>query len=432
MLKKIMLHIVVFISTISILWGLLIVTSCIPNSEIQDNLLESALFYTDKDAFEFGNSGKFNSVSDNYADSILLNVMWNIKSSSPVISSLDTKYYDGEEYGENWGLYQAINGTRPNTDYTRYWHGSVIFIRPLMLFTDVNGVKAVGFTVLLLLIMATVTILIIRKHHFAAVALIFSLIGIHFWNIRLSLEYIPAFVVCFMLCPLYILLEKKGDIFLTLLSVAGGAMIAFFDFLTVETITILVPLILVFIIRTDDNRLGIFKDNFLLTIKCGMCWGVSYVMTYAVKWTAASIAVGKNKFGTAFSAAGVRLYGSTEENVMPIYKQIPAAVAANLSTIFGGTERIEASAVIIGLLSTAFIFGIILYIFRSSKKNTALTFTILVIMAVPYIRYMVLNNHSYLHEFFTYRAQITVILGLCAILRYNVDMSKFVKGRKKI
>ncbi len=432
MIKKIMLHIVVFISTISILWGLLIVTSCIPNSEIQDNLLESALFYTDKDAFEFGNSGKFNSVSDNYADSILLNVMWNIKSGSPVISSLDTKYYDGEEYGENWGLYQAINGTRPNTDYTRYWHGSVIFIRPLMLFTDVNGVKAVGFTVLLLLIMATVTILIIRKHHFAAVALIFSLIGIQFWNIRLSLEYIPAFVVCFMLCPLYILLEKKGDIFLTLLSVAGGAMIAFFDFLTVETITILVPLILVFIIRTDDNRLGIFKDNFLLTIKCGMCWGVSYVMTYAVKWTAASIAVGENKFGTAFSAAGVRLYGSTEENVMPIYKQIPAAVAANLSTIFGGTERIEASAVIIGLLSTAFIFGIILYIFRSSKKNTALTFTILVIMAVPYIRYMVLNNHSYLHEFFTYRAQITVILGLCAILRYNVDMSKFVKGWKKI
>lgn len=432
MIKKIILHIVVFISTVSVLWGLLIVTSFIPNSKIKDNLLESALSYTEKDAFEFANNGKFNSVSDNYADAILLNVMWNIKSGSPVISSLDTKYYDGEEFGENWGLYQAINGTKPNTDYTRYWHGSVIFIRPLMLFTDVNGVKAVGFTVLLLLITITVAILIIRKHHFAAAALILSLIGIQFWNIRLSLEYIPAFVICFTMCLLYILLEKKGEIFLTLLSVAGGVMIAFFDFLTVETITILVPLVLVFIIRTDDKRLGSFKDNLLITIKCGICWGLSYIMTFAVKWTAASIAVGENKFGTAFSAAGVRLYGSTEENVMPIYKQIPAAVAANLSTIFGGTERIDTSVIIIGLLITALIFGIILYFFKDKKKNTSLTLTILVIMAVPYIRYMVLNNHSYLHEFFTYRAQITVILGLCAILRYNIDLSKLVKGRKKV
>lgn len=432
MIKKIMLHIVVFISTVFVLWGLLIVTSCIPNSDIKDNLLESALFYTDKDAFEFGDGGKFNSVSDNYADSILLNIMWNIKSASPVISSLDTKYYDGEEYGENWGLYQAVNGTKPNTDYTRYWHGSVIFIRPLMLFTDVSGVKAVGFTVLLLLIAATVTVLIKRKHHFAAAALILSLIGIQFWNIRLSLEYIPAFMVCFTLCLLYILLEKKGDIFLTMLSVAGGAMIAFFDFLTVETITILVPLVLVFIIRTDDNRLGSFKDNLLITIKCGICWGLSYIMTFAVKWSAASVAVGENIFSTAFSAAGIRLYGSTEEVSMPIYKQISAAVAANISTIFGGTERIDNSVLITGLLCTVLICGIILYIFRGTKKNTALTLTIIVLMAVPYIRYMVLNNHSYLHEFFTYRAQITVILGLCTILRYNIDMSKFIKGRKKI
>ena len=431
-LKKILLHIAVFAAAILILWGMLIVTSCIPNSAIRDNVMNSALFYTDKDAFEFDDSERYNAVSDNYADSILLNVMWNIKSSSPFVSSLDTKYYDGENYGENWGLYQAVNGTMPNTDYTRYWHGSVVFIRPLMLFTDVSGVKAISFTVLLLLITATLAMLIVKKHYFAAVSLLISLLGVQFWNVRLSLEYIPAFIVCFALCPLYIFLEKKGDIFLTLLSVAGGAMIAFFDFLTTETITILVPLALVFIIRNDKKRLGGFKENFLLTVKCGLCWGISYVMSYVVKWTAASLVTGENKFSTAFSAAGVRLYGDTGEAVMPIYKQIPAAVAANLSTLFGGTERIEVLNTAIGLLGTVLIFGGIFLFFRGKKKNSVLALTLVVIMIIPYARYMVLSNHSYLHEFFTYRAQLTVILCLCAAVLYNIDLSTFKKGRKKV
>ncbi|MBQ8176788.1 MAG: hypothetical protein IJ035_07140 [Oscillospiraceae bacterium] len=421
MVKKVLIHFIVFISVIAVLWGLLIISSCIPNSAIKENMTESALFYSDKDPFVFNEKGAYNSVSDNYADSILLNIVWNIKSNSPVVSSLDTKYYDGDEYGENWGLYQTINGMAPNTDYTRYWHGSVAFIRPLMIFTDVNGVKNISFTALVILIAVTLVLLIAQKHYFAAAALAASLVGIQFWNIRLSLEYIPAFMVCFFLCPLYIALEKKGDIFLTALSVAGGVMIAFFDFLTVETITLLVPLVLVFIIRTDDNRLGTFKENLLLTVKCGVCWGISYIMTFVTKWTAATVVTGENKFSTAFSAAGVRMYGEEE---MPVGKQIFAAIGANLSTLFGGTERIEPLKIIIGLLAAALICGGIFFMLEKKKKNIPLTLILLIISVIPYLRYMVLNNHSYLHEFFTYRAQITVIMCLCSMVWYNIELRK--------
>jgi len=430
-LRKIMLHIAVFSAVVLILWGLLIASSCIPNSAIKKNMLESSLSYSQKDAFYFDDNGRYNSVADNYADSILLNVMWNIKSDSPVISSLDTKYYDGEEYGENWGLYQAINGTAANTDYSRYWHGSVIFIRPLMLFTDVDGIKIIGFIALLLLITATIIMLVKGKHYFAVVALIISLVGIQFWNVRLSLEYIPAFMVCFALCPLYIHFEKRGDFALTLISVAGGTMISFFDFLTVETITLLVPLALIFIIRADEKKPGSFKENLILMIKCGICWGISYMMTYIIKWTAASIATGENKFGTAFSAAGIRLYGDTNEASLPLYKQIFSAVAANLSTLFGGTERIDTNNIIIGLVAVTFVIIVLLFLFRKKKQENTITLTLIAITAIPYIRYMVLNNHSYLHEFFTYRAQIIVIICICAVVWYNIDLGRIRKGRKE-
>ncbi len=424
MTKKIILHFCIFIAVIAFLWGLLIASACIPNSSIKENLLESAVYYGDKEPFEFSESGSYNSVADNYADSILLNVLWNIRSSSPVASSIDTKYYDGEDYGENWGLYQTLNGTAPNTDYTRYWHGSVAFIRPLLVFTDVNGIKLISFTALLVLIAATEAILIKRKHFFAAAALAVSLVGIQFWNISLSLEYIPAFMVCFTLCPIYIFLEKKGDLFLTLLSVAGGTMIAFFDFLTVETITLLLPLTIVFTIRADDERLGSFRENLMLLIKCGVCWGTAYIMTFIVKWTAATVISGENKFKSAFSAAAVRLYGAAEEADISTHGQASAAVAANISTLFGGTERISADRIIIGILITAVISGVILFLFGKKKINASLTLTMLVISVIPYLRYMVLNNHSYLHEFFTYRAQITVILCLCSMLWYNIELKK--------
>ena len=418
-MKKILSHLAVFCATLICLWTILILSSCIPNTAIKDNMVKSAVHYNENDPFAFGKYNTYNSVADNYADSILLNVLWNIKSNSPFVSSIDTKYYNGEDYGENWGLYQSLNGTAPNTDYTRYWHGSVAFIRPLLVFTDVNGVRNISFAVLIILVAMTLFILMSQKHYFAAAALCISMIGIQFWNIRLSLEYIPAFMVCFSLCPFYIILEKKNDCYLTLLSVIGGVMIAFFDFLTVETISLLVPLVLVFIVRADDNRLGNFKENFLLSAKCGFCWVISYTMTFIVKWSAASAITGENKFITALSAAEVRLYDGTQ---MPLYKQIPSAILANLSTIFGGTERIKISSVILGITVTALIMGSIFLLFRKKEKNISATFTLLIMALIPYIRYMVLNNHSYLHEFFTYRAQITVILCLLAILWYNTEL----------
>ena len=65
----------------------------------------SAEQYNGADPF-YQSAGR-NTVTDNYADVILLNVLWNIKSDDPFVSSLDTKYYDGDDgvtdRGENYG-----------------------------------------------------------------------------------------------------------------------------------------------------------------------------------------------------------------------------------------------------------------------------------------------------------------------------------------
>ena len=35
---------------------------------------------------------------------------------------------------------------------------------------------------------------------------------------------------------------------------------------------------------------------------------------------------------------------------------------------------------------------------------------------IPYIRYIVLHNHSYVHSFFTYRAQMATIIAVVLIV----------------
>jgi len=302
---------VAFLTVLTVFWLCLVLAARIPNGAIKANMENSALTYVQPDAFTYTDGQKLCSVRDNYADSLLLGVSWNMGRDNPLISSLNTRYHDGGEYGENFGLYATVTeNAEPNTDYTRYWHGSAIFVRLLHLFTDVNGVKSIGFIVICGLLFLNCVVLAKRKQYGIIVALLLSFCLVQFWNLRLSLEYQPAFLVSLVLCPIYIWAEKKGDSILPLLSVISGTAVAFFDFLTTETVSLLLPLLLVVSVRAKENRLGTGRETFRLLIKCGTAWLFSYGGTFLIKWTVTSLIIGQDVFSIALSSAAERFAGS--------------------------------------------------------------------------------------------------------------------------
>lgn len=434
MLRKIIKHIAVFILTMLALWMLLIFTSLIPNDAIKDNLSESAVMYNGIDPF-YQDKGR-NTIADNYADVILLNVLWNINSDDPLVSSLDTKYFDGNDgendYGENYGLYAALRGAEPNTDYSRYWHGSVVSIRPLLLLFNVQQIKSIGFVSALVLLILNCILLIKRRQKFAAAALILSFAAVSMQNIRLALEYQPVVLVCLVMLPFYIILENKGDSIITTLSVISGVMTAFFDFLTSETLAVLIPLAVVMIIRKQDDRFNDFKQEIFTVIKSGSVWILSYAFTFLTKWLAASIVTGENKFLSAISSASVRFSGETED--VSALARIFIAPLVNFSTMFGGYERISAANIIFGIMLVAVVFGGGFMIFRSPLNGKGFVYVMLVIGIIPYFRYIVLNNHSYLHDFFTYRAQASTVLAFIAVLwfyTFGAKSEKAVTNKRK-
>lgn len=426
-------HMAVFWGLLGFLWFLLVCGAAIPNEAVRNHMERSALFYKEKEAFSFDRGEKWNGISDNYADAILLNVSWNMGRGNPLLYSLDTWYYGGGELGENAGLYLTVTeGEEPDIDYTRYWHGSAVFVRLLHLVMDVEGIKVVGFLTAMGLAAATAAMLCAGNHWDMAMGFLLSMGAVQIWNIGLSLEYEPAFVICFLLCPLYLLLERKGDEYVTGLSLAGGVLIAFFDFLTTETVTILVPLILVAAVRTREGRLGNRRESFMMWAWCGICWGLAYVGTFLVKWTAASLVTGENKFLMAFSSAGMRVNGTLpgeEAGGLGGFVRLPMAVAANLTVMFGGEARVEPVRVAAGVAAFFLVLGSVLYLFYKKQENGDGVRLIAFLGSVVLLRFMVLSNHSYLHEFFTYRALMSLVLSVFLSLALSVEFPKF--GRRK-
>ena len=405
------------------LWLFLIIAAMIPNQRIQENMKKSAVTIGKANAFAYCDGDKMNGIADNYADSIWVNVAWFMGMGNPIKNSVDTWYYDGENAGENIGLYKAVTEeiTNPNTDYTRYWHGTAGVIRILHLVTDVTGVKNLGFFIILALAAVIMILLIRDEKDFLAVAFFLSICMIKIWNVRLSMEYQPAFILAFLMCILYLCMERKGNDKLIFLAIAGGEGIAFFDFLTTETMVILLPLILVITVRALDGRIGTWKENFNFVIMQGIVWLVSYGGTIFMKWMLASVMSGENKFLAALHMAKERVNGKVpvKEGTNSIV-QILNAPAANLSVLFGGARRIENFSLILGIILLILFFVIFIVGMCNAKKEKKTAIGILFLLgSVILLRYMVLRNHSYLHAFFTYRGLVSMILAMFSIILLN-------------
>lgn len=443
--KSLLQGIGIFAGTLLLLWGFLIVAAAIPNHALQKNMEKSALYYTKSEAFAFCDKERMNGIADNYADSIWVNVAWYMGKGNPMVSSIDTIYYDGEGRGQNVGLYEAVTDEEQegNTDYTRYWHGTAGVIRILHLFTDVNGIKYLGLITALSLAAVIMILLIRDRKDRLAFAFAVSICAVKIWNIRLSMEYQPAFILSFLLCILYLMLEKKGNKYLNFLPVISGTATAFFDFLTTETMVILLPLILVIAIRALDKRVGTLKDNLMFVILQGMTWLVSYGTTILIKWLLATVLTGENKFALALFMAKERVNGTVYmHGNESMFLQRWNALAANLTVLFGGTERIEdipLTAGIILLVIFGIIFGICMFKTRKESKTAKITLktkqekrivTVILFLLglIVVLRYLVLSNHSYLHAFFTYRGFVSLIMAMLSIVIVNFD--KRAKGEK--
>ena len=419
--RRSLMHILIYTLVMVFLYLFLVLMATIPNAAIMNNMRSSVMHYANADRYAFTEDGSYQNVTDNHADIMWLNISWQMGSGNPFVSALDTKYYDGERDGNTVGLFLTVTrGAQANTPYTRYWHGTAGLLRFLHLFTDIRGIKVTGFLVLLVLIWKTLRLLWRDDHGDLAICLAASLFLVQAWNLRLSVEYLPCFLICFALCPAFLKQERRGDRYVEYLSVVSGTLTAFFDFLTTETVTILIPLILLIAIRSKERRLGSPRKVFRFLLRCGLCWLAAYGAAFLLKWAAVSLATGINHFSLALNSAVNRVDGTVVDGLRRKRPGMFMAVVANLTAFCRGTSRTEYGQVILKLtVISLLIFGIY-RMYQTRQKLRPGTVFLLMLGGIVLLRYALLANHSFMHSFFTYRALAGTVLAVLSAMVLNL------------
>ena len=165
---------------------------------------------------------------DNFTDSLMIDEAITVKSDISVWQMISMNYHKG------WGIdglgKHFEDDSSANLEYARYWHGYLVFLKPLLLIFDISGIRILNL-VLQLLLVGTVMFLLMKKHKRLLIPYILSLIFINPFVISKSLQfssvyYIMNLSLLFMLL-FFEKLQKKGYLFLFFMGI--GIAISFFD-----------------------------------------------------------------------------------------------------------------------------------------------------------------------------------------------------------
>ena len=150
----------IYMVTAASLAMLLSFTALIPRDLIRNYLSESADYLCDSELFGEMWEGFAPSRTDHYADSVLLGIAWQYDSSHPFKSVMESSYYHRDDANENVNLQNAVRSDLPaDQEYMRYWHGSILLVRPLLIIMSVRGIYILSAVILSALFLVLLIIL---------------------------------------------------------------------------------------------------------------------------------------------------------------------------------------------------------------------------------------------------------------------------------
>lgn len=309
-----------------------------------------------------------------------------------------------------------------NTEYARYWHGSTAVIRPMLLLFNIKQIYIVLAVVFAILFIGFIYYIYKQSKKVAFITILASIM-VNIFITPFCLEYFWTIAIMLVTSIVAIKNINKENSVLYYIFFIVGMLTCFFDFLSTETLTLTMPLLLVIVLRYEKGRRDSFKDNFKLVLFSIVTWGLGYVGMWLLKWILAAIVMNKSVLDIMKDKALIRFNGSIED-VSKVDMYIGALIK-NIYTLFP-INIVQRKwkfipPVVIGIIL------IIYFVDRKKIKKNDIIKVVGIIILIPYIRYLVLANHSYKHYFFTFRAQMTSIVGLLYIILNLINKNKVKK-----
>lgn len=430
-----------FLTTLLICMTLLFLSCRIPQTAIAQNCRKAAEYFQEKKAKPLLKEGRYATCIDNYADCVLFDVIWNVDSDSSFRSMITAPYYRNEGESAADDYYASVfEGKKANAEYSRYWHGSQVFLRPLLLFTSIEGIRLLLFVLLLGLNGILLVLLLRQRYYRAALVYFLSLLLVQFWITAYALEYIMPFLVMTAVCITAMVLSKGHageETVMTKLFVVSGAVTCFLDFLTTETLTFTVPLILYLLLQKEKGAVLRLRETLWQIVKWGMAWLCSYGLMFAVKWALVYCLAGNTALQNAVENAALKVNGMVTADgtatgeLLSDGQRMMMGLVRNLLCMFPVDADCSAGTVLLLSIGVLLLTGAVFYLFRLEKTDGGFCLILFLAALLPYVRYLFLSAHAYAHFFFTYRAQMATVMAALAILFYQTHLGSAGTERYK-
>ena len=382
-------------------------------------MLMKAAYPSDKSAFE----------------SALLNLSWILEDNSPVHTLIDVMKNDRKAESDDWS-------------YARYWHGYLIFLKPLLYVTDSLNLRVLNFHFQFMLTV-TAFVLMCKKlggRYVLAFALAIAAIcpvttAMNFQNS--TILYVMLAAVIFILLKNDWLIQKFRYLYFFLII---GIVTVYVDFLTSPPVSLGIPLCLFIVMNKNiflnESPLRALKNLF----QCSLSWATGYFGMWAGKWVMVSaftkesvieeiffnfvskvslvtIDIDAEKFHANIDMDNYSLWEKLQYFFQVTDKSasaevIPSGITLNHFSILDVIEKnlytlADKPFILIFVIFAAYLLFAVYKKF-SFNQTAFVAFTF--IIAIPFIWCIILSNHSYIHNFLVYRNLSVAVFGMACFM----------------
>ena len=390
---------------------LLVLVFCIPTDRIKANVQRSV----DRvlvSSEQFADNAFLQHIIQNkesYTDSIMVQYAFEkIPGKNAYEHAMWAYHHDLEE--EIWAAEDSLRAVLDGKDvsemhlreYSRYWHGYLLYLKPLLLLFSWEQLAWIELFVHIALLIA-VAVLSVRKKFSGIVPAIVA--GLLFMKPELMMVSLTMSVCLLITLAAIIFQLRKGrwlaekgwypEFFLCV-----GILTSYFDFLTYPVVTLGFPLCVYFMSAERENIIAAVKR----IVGYSFCWGVGYAGMWASKWVIADVTL---HTGTIRDAVW-NVIGRTEAiGGRPRVNGGFYVISLNLQEYGSSIYAIMAAALIV--LAVA---SVIWALCKRLPMKTILEISIpfLMIGMIPFAWIIVVQHHCALHARFTFR-----ILGVAAL-----------------
>lgn len=391
---------------------LLVAAYCLPTQKMRQNVAASSEQVSSESGYYQWAIGYKNAQSDTYTDaSLILNAI-HPGSGSAVKDAMNApRLLYGDDNNEESVVLASREEQRETheVNYGRYWHGSLIFLKPLLLFFDLSDIRMFSMILQMGLLFLIIAQMAKRKLEKPLLGLFVAVILLNPVSMIMcfcfSVEYTLMLVMTWVMLRYHERLMKGYRYYFYFL--INGILFVYFNELSFPMIGFGIPLIMYLLLSEEEPLKKVKKE-----ISYGIMWMLGYVVMWMGKWILAWIFTGFNYFKEALQQAG--RYTSDHATWEA---EDPAVIDRLMKNI---NVYLKWPYVLLILLTVAVL---VIYVVRRRKyislKNIQQMLPYFLVVLFPFAVLIALGNgYSYVHYWFTHRLfAISGFAGVCMILQ---------------